>query len=635
MAKSQITTRAELNKKESKWLDTAIKENQKKNYKKSNQLFSNLLKSKPNFLEGKMRLGTSYFNQKNYTSSENLIKEVIDYAPDFDVEVYYTLANVQRAQKKYLEAGHNYKVYLTNIDTLTEKAIKAKRLRDQMFYIHDAINNPVSFIPYNPGPNINTYMSEYLPLLSLDGSQLYFTRNVKFPQQFIGQEDIYFSQKDSLGWREAIPVPDVNTANNEGAFTLSADGKTLVFTVCDRWDTYGGCDLYSSVYKNGEWSQVVNMGKEINTAAWDSQPALSADGKTMIFSSKRLGTLGGSDLWITQRAKNNAWTLPKNMGSAINTPGNEESPFLHPDGKTLYFRSDGRLGMGGFDIYYTRYNDTTELWSPPQNIGYPINTEGHEGAMTVSLDGTTAWYATDMNHASGELQNNLDIYYFDLPHQARSLPTTFVKGKIKDGATLNPLSATIIIKDLITHDTIYTWQSDEDGNFISPVTSGKNYVCIVSLPGYTYFSYNIDLQEYRALYKPYILDVVLWPIMDKEIEEEPSFILNNIFFKLGSYELKPESITEILLISHMMKENSDIDIILIGHTDSIGSYKDNQLLSENRAKSVAQAIINQGVNAQRISTLGMGSTQPIDDNATEEGREKNRRTEMKVVRNKR
>jgi outer membrane protein OmpA-like peptidoglycan-associated protein/Tol biopolymer transport system component/Tfp pilus assembly protein PilF len=628
---SQMVTRENLTKKENTLLEKAIKESKRKDYDKSIKSFKKLLKAQPDFMEGRMRLATVFLNIRDLEKAEKMIEAVVNQVPDFDPEVYYTLAQVKNQMKKYEEAGKNYDIYIQKTDPETSKVKKAIKIRDDMYFIHHARQNPRPFEPQNPGDVINTDMSEYFPWLSTDGTQLFFTRYVKTPEQFIGQEDIFVAHKDSLTWGRAEPLTDINTRINEGAFSLSADGKFLVFTVCDKWDSNGGCDLYSSALTNGKWSDVANMGKAVNTAAWDAQPTVSADGRTMIFSSNRLGTLGGSDLWMTYRDQNNSWTIPQNMGAVINSRGNDESPFLHPDGRTLYFRSDGRTGMGGFDIYYTRFTDSTQTWSEPQNLGFPVNTEGDEGALTVSLDGKMAWYATDMNHETGVKQKNLDIYHFELPDEARSIPTTFVKGTVRDAKTQKPLTATVIVKDLSTEDTLYTWQSDVNGNFISPVPSGKNYACVVSKPGYTYYSHNIHLEDIRVLYKPYILNIQLRPVIEENIEDEKPIVLNNIFFKSGSYQLEPESMTEVLLITQMMEENPKIHIILTGHTDNVGKDEDNQILSEKRAQSLAQAIIRKGIEPHRIKTVGAGASQPVSDNNTEEGRQKNRRTEMIIL----
>lgn len=628
---AQIVTRENLTKKENTLLEKAIKESKRKDYDKSIKSFKKLLKAQPDFMEGRMRLATIFLNIKNLGQAENMIEDVVNQVPDFDPEIYYTLAEVKRQLKKYEEAGNNYDKYIKKTNQQSPKVKKAAKMREDMYFIHHARQNPKPFEPQNPGKVINSDMSEYFPWLSIDGHQLFFTRYVKTPEQFIGQEDIFVAYKDSLTWSRAEPLADINTRINEGAFSLSADGKFLVFTVCDKWDSNGGCDLYSSSFTNGKWSDVANMGKAVNTAAWDAQPTVSADGRTMIFSSNRLGTLGGSDLWITYRDKKNSWTIPQNMGAVINSRGNDESPFLHPDGRTLYFRSDGRTGMGGFDIYYTRFIDSTQTWSEPENLGFPVNTEGDEGALTVSLDGKTAWYATDMDHHTGVKKNNLDIYHFELTDEVRAIPTTFVKGTVRDATTQEPLMATIIVKDLSTEDTLYTWQTDVNGIFISPVPSGKNYACIVRKPGYTYYSHNIHLENIRVLYKPYHLDILLRPVVEENNEEEKPVVLNNIFFKSGSYQLEPESMTEVLLITQMMEENTNIHIILTGHTDNIGKDEDNQILSEKRAQSLAQAIIREGIDPQRIKTAGAGASQPVSDNQTEEGRQKNRRTEMTIL----
>jgi outer membrane protein OmpA-like peptidoglycan-associated protein/tetratricopeptide (TPR) repeat protein len=622
------STKDQLSLKEKKIFDEAKKYAQQGNLTKSNERFSKLLALKSDFTEGYLRLASNHFQQKSFQKSEELFLQAIETSPDFDIEMYYSLAMVQKELGKRLAAAENLDIYIDKEKSNPEKVQKAIKLRDNFRFSAFAYQHPVPFKPIEIGDNINSQNSEYFPLISLDGSKMIFTRNVKKASDFIGQEDFFMSDLEDNIWKKAYPLSDLNTHQNEGAFAIAANGKYIVFTACDRKDAFGSCDLYYSMLMDGQWTNPVNMGHKVNSAAWDSQPTLSADGRTLLFSSKRLGTLGGSDIFMTYRDHKNSWVSPINLGPVINTTGDDESPFLHPDGMTLYFRSNGRPGMGNFDIYYSRLNDTTGLWQTPVNIGYPINTEGNEGSLVVSLDGKIAYFASDINTVTGQKMNHLDILYFELYEEAKPKPTTFIKGLVTDAITGKSLSAKVTIRDLSTGKNVYQLQTDNDGYFLSGITSGKNYACIVENKNYTYQTINFDLTKQRELTEPYYLDIKLNPLTKNEnISSDPK-ILQNIFFASGSAELLPESSHEIGLIYEMLVENTTMIIKITGHTDNIGQEEDNLLLSEKRASAVANAIIAKGIDPIRILSEGKGETTPISTNDTEEGRRKNRRTEM-------
>ena len=625
------TTKETLTKKEKKIFDAAKTFAKSGELDKSNDKFLKLLSAKPDFTEAYLRLASNYYQQKFYLPAEENFKKAINLQPDFDPEMYYSLAMVQTELKKHAEAADQLDTYIIKAKDKPEKVKKATKQRDNLRFITFALKHPVPFQPINMGDSINSENSEYSPALSLDGSKMIYTRNVKKPTDFTGQEDFFISEFDGTRWSESYALTDINTLQNEGAFALAANGKYMVFTACDRRDAFGSCDLYYSMLMNGEWTMPVNMGHKVNSAAWDSQPTLSADGRTLIFASKRLGTLGGSDIFITQKDEKDAWTIPVNIGPTINTEGDDESPFLHPDGVTLYLRSNGRPGMGKHDLYFSKKNDTTDLYQTPVNLGYPINTYGDEGSLTVSLDGTMAYYASDSHPSDATKYNNLDIYSFELYEDARPKATTFIKGQVTDAITGKSVKAAITILDLKTKKVVFKIQTDENGEFISGITVGKNYVCIAENKLYTYHAENFDLTDVKVFSKPYNLDIKLQPIPKKEtIESIAPIILQNIFFNTGSADLLPESSQEIALISNMMSENKNISIQIIGHTDDVGNDADNQLLSEQRAKAVATAIIAKGISPDRIQSIGKGETQPIAENTSDEGRRKNRRTEMLV-----
>lgn len=216
------------------------------------------------------------------------------------------------------------------------------------------------FEPFNLGPSINSTDHEYLPSLTADGRTLVFTRRI------MGQEDLFESTRRDTGWTKAVPLTEINTRDNEGAHCISADGNLLLFTACNRTSGLGSCDIFYSQKIDGRWRAPGGIGKPINSEFWESQPSLSADGRTLFFASDRPGGYGGSDIWVSYLDASNRWTNPVNLGNTVNTTGSDQSPFLHPDGVTLYFSSDGHPGMGGTDLYFTRWDG--KKWSTPVNL---------------------------------------------------------------------------------------------------------------------------------------------------------------------------------------------------------------------------------------------------------------------------
>lgn len=305
----------------------------------------------------------------------------------------------------------------------------------------------------------------------------------------------------------------------------------------------------------------------------------------------------------------------------INTTGSDETPFIHPDGKTLYFRSNGRIGMGGFDMYVSRYDEELGEWGEPMNLGYPINTTGSEGGLIVSLDGTKAYYSSD----SGS--DNVNIYEFELYPEARPLPVTYVKIQVIDAITGNPLEVDVTIDNQAkkTSETIVT---GIDGMRLVALPTRAKYGCSIEKEGYLFFSEHFDLDSISTAIDPFRLEVALIPIEEETLVEEKPIVLNNIFFKFGSAELEPTSYPEINRLMKLLNTQGQFNITIIGHTDNIGNEEDNLKLSSDRAQSVQQALIDGGISPDRITYVGKGEHDPIAINETPEGRRKNRRTEF-------
>lgn len=632
-ALSQVySTKKDLSKKELKTYRKAIDASRASKYEEAHKLFDEVLKKKPDLVEAHLRKGSLYFHQKEYEAANTQFQKAISLAPEFDPEMYYSAGLVLHTLQKYDQAAYHFEAYLDRDITNKRKIKKAAKYLDNSRFAHEAVQNPVPFEPQRLSNAINSDRLEYTPMPSIDGQSLVFTRRIG------GQEDFYISTKDSSGhYTAAQPIDDLNTPYNEGAHTLSADGKIMIFTSCDRRDSEGGCDLYYTRRKNGTWIEPINMGPVINSPAWESQPSLSSDGQILYFSSNRKGGLGGNDIWVSVRAGDrNGWTKPVNLGAPINTMGNDESPFIHADGYTLYYRSNGLPGMGDFDMYVARRGANAISWSAPKNLGYPINTIGNEGALSVSLDGTTAYFTSDADDLDDERRSDLDIYTFEMPPHARPQLATYLKVHIVDAVTGAPISTKhITLSDAESGEQRSTHVSYEDGTFVTSLPTGHSYSLSIEADGYLFQSRHFNLSEAKDKLDPFILKVEMIPV---PVADTPDLVydtpvaLNNIFFKVGSADLKEVSMIEINRLAQLLSKNESLRIRILGHTDSTGSEEDNLALSQDRAKAVYQALIDAGIDASRLSYQGLGESDPIDTNDTAAGRQNNRRTEFILIR---
>ncbi|MEZ4910584.1 MAG: OmpA family protein [Saprospiraceae bacterium] len=597
-------------------------------YEDANKSLQKILKKNPMYAEGWARMGSNYFAMSSYQAAENAFKRSLESDSTFSGEVYFSLGMSQMKQDKYLDASKSFYQYYNSKDNQAVKREKAKRMAENMHFIHYAKLNPKPFHPINLGKGVNTQIhSEYSPSISYDEKSIIFTRNT-------GQEDMYIAQRDSTkSFQEAIPMEGLNSQQNEGAHAFSADGSFMVFTACDRKDSQGGCDLYYSVKQKNTWSDPKNFGSVVNSSAWDSQPTLSADGNALLFASTRQGGLGGSDIWMTTKQPNGAWKTPKNLGRSINTKYKDETPFLHADGKTLYFRSDGYPGMGDFDLYFSKFNDSLKDWETPVNLGYPINTFGDEGGLIVSLDGNSAYFASDYDPETYSNMGQLDIFSFELYKEARPIPTTFVKGEVLDAQTDKIIDdATIILKPLDTLSESITFLSDRNGAFLGSLTAGKRYLYHVLHKDYIFYSDYFDLSDLDTLYKPYLLKIRLHKLPQHRVKTDSlpdiPIVLKNIFFTSGSWALLNDSDHEIEQLFQLLQQNPISKIKIMGHTDNVGNDEDNLFLSQKRAEAVQEKLVSLGIDASRITAIGFGESKPIDDNETDIGRKNNRRTEF-------
>ncbi len=594
----------------------------------------------PDFIEAYLVLGDIYNGQSKHQQE----MEVLIRAVEIDSTFFpMTLFNIGVAAVK---SGN----YSEGIDWLEKfkwqysdqrNADQVKEWLERARFSLEAVGNAYEIELVSAGVGVNSDYDEYWPSITADEQTLVFTvlvprneqlyRERELPKSSLYfQEDFYFSQKGADGlWQERAFLPgSINTDGNEGAQTLSADGNWMFFTACGREDGRGSCDVYFSQWSGTGWSPPVNLGMPVNSPYWESQPTFSSDGKTLIFVSNRPGGRGGKDIWQASIQSITREGVPlfgdlMNLGPSINTSKDENSPFIHHDNKTLYFASDGWAGMGGMDLQFSRKMENGE-WRQPVNLGYPINTPGDEIGLVINARGNRAYFSSDGREEGVTAKN---IYMFNLPEPIRPDPVLYVKGRVYDIETGETLPAGFELKDLASGDLIVSTQSNRfSGEFLVCLPVGGKYAFKADHPGYMFYSGHFDLHEGHSLEKPYQLDIGLQPV-----RAGAKMVLENIFFELDSYELREESKIELDGLVDFLRVNPAVSILVGGHTDNLGQAAYNQSLSENRAKSVFSYLVNGGVEATRLKYKGFGMNQPIADNETEEGRAKNRRTEITIL----
>ncbi|WP_342648334.1 OmpA family protein [Mucilaginibacter sp. CSA2-8R] len=568
------------------------------------------------FLEAHLQLGDLLKQQLQYKAAAEHYQRVLNINPEFNRAVYLKLAESEINLSQYQQAQLHLEKYITYPTISPESRFYARKLIDDCTFSIAALEHPVPFKPVNLGAEINSAYDEYLPVSTADESTLIFTRKIG------NNEDFYRSTKQDGKWLNAIYLSKlINTAEyNEGAQSISQDGKYLFFTGCNRPDGLGRCDIYVTQRKGADWSKPYNLNTPVNSPGWESQPSISADGRTLYFVSNRKGGYGGYDIWKC-KVTDKGWSQPENLGPNVNTPYDEQSPYIHPDDSTLYFCSNGWPGLGNKDLFVSRL-DKSGKWQKPDNMGYPINSNGDENGLSISASGKYAFFASNTLSGFG----GFDIYSFELPEKARPHLVTYVKGTVTDATTKQPIEAAVEIVDLVTNTPIYqNYSSATQGDFLATLVTGKNYGLTVTKNGYLFSSENFSLTGKNAT-RLFQIEIPL-----SAIEVGKTAILKNIFFDTNSYNLKPESRSALQYLINFMAQNPTVSIEISGHTDNAGNDKLNQTLSENRAKTVYQYLVSHGVNATKLQYKGYGKLKTVAPNTTEDNRALNRRTEFKVT----
>jgi len=618
----------EPDKKAKKQVDKAVKALDKKDIKMARVYLNSALRIDAENPDALFLMGDLSIRERNTRKCEAYWKQLLEVCPDYLAEVQFYLGIVTLENGNAKDAENYLEAFLQNGERDRAFDKEAKLTLKEIRLQRDLFANPVPFDP-TPVLGVSTSEDEYLAVISPDGAYCFFTRRYKKVNKYAGPgqggrmvEEFFRAEALPTDFTSGAALESPFNQNyNEGGPSITANNKELYFTVCIETAKGQNCDIYyTRIDDLGFWSSLRSVGDHINSPdSWESQPSVSANGDWLIFTSNREGGRGGLDLYSCKRNPDGTWTAPENMGPTINTRKNEKSPFIHSDSRTLYFASEGHVGLGGFDIYYA-HQDNQEQWSEPKNIGYPINTDSDEVGLFVSLDGETGYFNSNKLDGPG----GWDLYSFTIPEPVRPEKVALIRGELVDEDHQVVEGAELEIKNLATKEVQNVKVDQTTGEYTTVVRMEPQQDLIVKVKseGAAFSSRFIDSE------KPGVIEANL-AVSTLAVGKE--YKLNDINFATNSYELMDKTMMVIDEFSIFLEESPRVKIAIEGHTDNVGNATDNKTLSQNRARVVYQYLIDLGIPASRMTYKGFGATRPVSGNETEEGRLQNRRTVFRIT----
>ncbi len=629
----------------------------KKNYPEAAKLYEEIYRSFPDDPEVNFKLGLTYLDLNQKIKSLPLLEKAYRLKPEVDADIDYHLGMAFCGNHQFGKAIQHFEEFGRRNKKLADIAHhKVERCK-----IADSIMKFPSYAIVENVRATNSTFHEYSPILFPDGQTMVFTSNrsdneyeIKSGTNF---EDIYILKHNGTDWGTPQKIGEnINIKYHDAAASLSPDGKTLFL-----YYEEGAGDIFTSTLADGEWSKPQPMNKNINTPMfWETSASLSPDGKRLFFTSNRPGGKGELDIYVSEQDAKGGWMKPVNLGGVINTSGNEDSPFLHPDG-TLYFSSEGHDGLGSNDIFKSEFIDGK--WTKPVNLGYPVNSVEYDGFFSLSLDKKTGYSSTLRDGGLGEadifmvrfqdppapvVKEELIASIDPVPTAAPEQPqyeqveefvdpiiqmhkdlkvATVLKGKVIDEQSNKPLGALISLVDNETNLTITKINSNpETGDFELIIPHGGNYGVATDRAGYLFNSINFKVPQF-AEYQEIDMSIIM-----VKAETGKKIVLKNIFFDVGKAELKNESLAELDKLNHLLATNPLLKVQINGHTDNTGNAAANKTLSLHRAEAVVKHLHEKGIDSARLMAKGFGSERPLVSNDDEtEGREINRRTEIEII----
>lgn len=589
---------------------------------KAELLYKQLTEVEPNYYLGYLRLAQISEWKKQTDQVQKYYEQAVLVAPDVNemLPAYQWLGKKAQQEEAYEKAADYWRRVLDLMKGQKSNNLMrfAERQLESSLYAAEAIRRPLIIDRKPLSDTVNRLQLQFFPVLTADQETLFFTGLDQG-----GDEDIYVSSLIQGSWGPPASISkSINTSSNEGTCTISADGHTLVFTGCNRVDGFGSCDLYISYLKNGAWSRPLNIGEPVSSRHWESQPSLSADGSVLYFASDRPGGLGKSDIWKSVMDDKGKWGEPVNLGESVNTPEDENAPFIHANGRTLFYASKGKPGMGGFDILMS--NLSKESAGQPVNLGYPINNSADQVGFYITADGEKAYYTEDRSVPGKGRTSRL--FSFAIPDTLKKLfmPTRFIKGRILDSETKEVVKAQIKLYDLEKKELVSSFTSDEvTGEYLAVINKDSHYALYIENPGYLFKSMSFDVTNRDVSVRK--------DIFIEKIKKDRAEVLTNVYFETGDYHLSEKSMVELEKLVVFLGENENLTIEVSGHTDDTGTKEVNLKLSEKRAESVVNFLKENGIASARVQFKGYGETKPKVPNDTEENRSINRRIEWRVL----
>ncbi|MFO8054078.1 MAG: OmpA family protein [Bacteroidales bacterium] len=628
------------------------------NYKQALDHYSKAREFNPENALVNYKIGICHFKTNNKEKAGKYLKKAYRLDSNVVEEIAYVLGQYYHFHAeldKAIDFFQTYRNTLSPEKLQEEREILDKRVKECEFAKHQ-IENPERVFIENPGSRVNSEYPDYSPVVNADETILFFTSRrpgeesaENFEQEFGYYENIYVTEKNEQGeWGEARKLDEpVNSDDHDAVVGITPDARQLLV-----YRSKKGGRLYNSTLEEEQWTKLEKLSAKINTKYHEPSASFSKDGQTLIYVSDKPGGYGKHDIYMSKMNENGKWEEGKNLDTVVNTPYDETGVFMHPDGKTIYFSSKGHNTMGGYDVFKTELSEGE--WTEPENLGYPINTTGDDVFISLSEDRKYAYMSSERPEGKGsqdiyritflgdekKLINTSEDQWIafdgkEVPNvniedaiEVESPELTLMKGKISDKESGEPLEATINLTDNATNENVANFSSNEQtGKYMVTLPAGKNYGIAVRAEGYLFYSENIDLtdkQGYEELEKNIELE---------KIEVGKSIVLRNIFFDTDKSSLRDESQGELDRLYDILNKNPDIKVEISGHTDNVGSAEYNKKLSRDRAKAVVDYLIQKGIDKDRMEYAGYGFEKPIADNETEEGRQKNRRTEFKIIAN--
>ncbi|NMM47198.1 OmpA family protein [Marinigracilibium pacificum] len=611
----------------------------------------------------KFYLGKSYFLDEKRQKANKAFTELVEMGvpENYNAEVNFYLGRINHFNYNFDTAIYYYNQYINLASSpgspgynedLVEGGVQ-KFIRESLV-AKDLYENKLTLDIENAGSAINSEFAEYVPVPTADELEMYFTSRREGAsggkRDVDGRffEDIYVVSRRSVNepWSQAKQLPSpVNTKGHDANVGLSFDGKKLIIYKPEN----GGDLFYCEKLGEDQWSEPVPL-EGINSSHWEASACFTKNGEYIYFSSDRPGGFGGSDIYRARRLSNGKWGNIQNLGPMINSSLDEDAPYMYVDNETLFFSSKGHTGMGGFDIYSTTYDPEADTWSPPRNIGFPVNTPDDDIYFNLAAGGARGYFSSFRKDGYGEK----DIYVLSRPNQ--EMDKFMMKLKFSDRVSQKTVPGSIMVTDP-GEDVIAVYRSKDvfGQTYEIPLTFNEKYALTVQAEGYYTLYEKFEVDQRPDLFQivmgvPMLEDLsILYDASGDEILKD-SLIINDgevvslaamtatnsrvrkktenigyVYFAFNDIQPVDSSMSEIKKVSYFMNENASSTVTIVGYTDDVGSESANQLLSVKRADQVAKILEAFGIAKDRINVEGRGESNPLGDNSTDEGRSKNRR----------